>query len=72
VASKPSKIIITDIAIHNPTDQEVKFPPMSSVVIGVDEIMPEAEGEGGGAATMGGGGSSSMGNMTMAVNGLKL
>ena len=47
---------ITDIAIQNPTDQEVKFPPMSSVVIGVDEIMPGAE-KGGGAAAMG--------NMTM-------
>ena len=45
---------ITDIAIQNPTDQEVKFPPMSTVVIGVDEIMPGAE-KGGGA----------MGNMTM-------
>ena len=50
---------ITDIAIQNPTDQEVKFPPMSSVVIGVDEIMPGAEKGGGGAAmgnnmTMGG------------------
>jgi hypothetical protein len=45
---------------------------MSSVVIGVDEIMPGAEG--GAAAAMGGdGGSSNMGNMTMAViNGLKL
>jgi hypothetical protein len=55
VNSKPGKTI-TDIAIQNPTDQEVKFPPMSSVVIGVDEIMPGAEKEGGGAA---------MGNMTM-------
>ena len=72
MASKPGKIIITHIAIQNPTDQEVKFPPMSSVVIGIDEIMPGAEKGGGGAAAMGGGGSSSMGNMTMAVNGLKL
>jgi hypothetical protein len=55
VASKPGKIIITDIAIQNPTDQEVKFPPMSSVVIGVDEIMPGAEK----------GGAAAMGNMTM-------
>ena len=50
MASKPGKIIITDIAIHNPTDQEVKFPPMSSVVIRVDEIMPGAKG--GAAAAM--------------------
>ena len=47
--------IITDIAIQNPTDQEVKFPPMSTVVIGVDEIMPGAEK----------GGAAAMGNMTM-------
>jgi hypothetical protein len=53
VASKSGKTI-TDIAIQNPTDQEVKFPPMSTVVIGVDEIMPGAEGGGG-----------AMGNMTM-------
>jgi hypothetical protein len=52
VASKPGKTI-TDIAIQNPTDQEVKFPPMSSIVIGVDEIMPGAEKGG------------AMGNMTM-------
>ena len=52
MASKPGKTIIADIAIHNPTDQEVKFPPMSSVVIGVDEIMPGAEKGGGGAAAM--------------------
>jgi hypothetical protein len=52
VASKSGKTI-TDIAIQNPTNQEVKFPPMSSVVIGVDEIMPGA-----GGAAMGG-------NMTM-------
>jgi hypothetical protein len=59
VNSQQGKTIITDIAIQNPTDQEVKFPPMSSVVIGVDEIMPGAEKGGGGAAmgnnmTMGG------------------
>jgi hypothetical protein len=52
VASKPGKTI-TDIAIQNPTDQEIKFPPMSSIVIGVDEIMPGAEKGG------------AMGNMTM-------
>jgi hypothetical protein len=60
VASKPGKTI-TDIAIQNPTDQEVKFPPMSSVVIGVDEIMPRTE-KGAAAAAMSG---SSMDNITM-------
>jgi hypothetical protein len=54
VNSQPGKTI-TDIAIQNPTDKEVKFPPMSSVVIGVDEIMPGAEK----------GGAAAMGNMTM-------
>ncbi|HEY7228554.1 MAG TPA: hypothetical protein VH481_10555 [Nitrososphaeraceae archaeon] len=45
--------IITDIALQNPTDKEVKFGQTATVVIGVDEIMPGAE-EGG-----------AMGNMTM-------
>lgn len=31
---------ITDIALQNPTDNEVKFGPTASVVIGVDEISP--------------------------------
>jgi hypothetical protein len=46
--------IITDIALQNPTDQEVKFGPTATVVIGVDEIMPGAEeGEAMGNMTMG-------------------
>lgn len=35
--------IITDIALQNPTATDVKFPPMSTLVIGVDEIEPGAE-----------------------------
>ena len=35
--------IITDIALQNPTATDVKFPPMSTLVIGVDEIAPGAE-----------------------------
>jgi hypothetical protein len=42
---------ITDIAIQNPTDKEVKFGPTATVVIGVDEIMPGAE-EGGAMSNM--------------------
>lgn len=44
---------ITDIALQNPTDSEVKFGPTATVVIGVDEISPVTQtGE-------------SMGNMSM-------
>ncbi|TLX86809.1 MAG: hypothetical protein E6K97_10335 [Thaumarchaeota archaeon] len=43
---------ITDIALQNPTNKEVKFGPTATIVIGVDEIMPGAEAE-------------SMGNMSM-------
>jgi hypothetical protein len=35
--------IITDIALQNPTNQLIKFPPTATIVIGVDEIMPGAE-----------------------------
>jgi hypothetical protein len=35
--------IITDIAIQNPTSTTMTFPSTTSVVIGVDEIMPGAE-----------------------------
>src|SRR6266496_2289588 len=44
---------LTDIALQNPTDKEVKFSPTATVVIGVDEIAPLTE-EGG-----------AMGNMTV-------
>jgi hypothetical protein len=33
---------ITDIALSNPTEDEIEFPPTSSVVIGINEVM---EGE---------------------------
>ena len=49
----PGENPITDIALQNPTDKEVKFGPTATVVIGVDGIMPLKEtGE-------------SMGNMSM-------
>src|SRR5438552_566159 len=45
VASQPGGQagIITDIAIQNPTSTTVTFPATSTVVIGVNEIMPGAE-----------------------------
>lgn len=36
---------ITDIAILNPTSEEITFPNTSTVVIGVNEIAPLGEGE---------------------------
>ncbi len=30
---------ITDIALSNPTEDEIEFPPTSSVVIGINEVM---------------------------------
>jgi hypothetical protein len=37
----PSKgQIVTDVAIQNPTANEIKFPPTSTIVIGVNEISP--------------------------------
>jgi hypothetical protein len=47
-------ICITDIALQNPTDKDVKFGPTATVVIGVDEILP-----------LPGSTEQSMGNMTM-------
>ena len=44
---------ITDIALQNPTDSEVKFGPTATVVIGVDEISPVTQT------------GQSMGNMSM-------
>jgi hypothetical protein len=48
--------IITDIALQNPTNNEVKFGPTATIVIGVEEIMPGAEE------------AMSMGNMSMGNN----
>ncbi|HEX9318134.1 MAG TPA: hypothetical protein VF884_04285, partial [Nitrososphaeraceae archaeon] len=55
IKSQPSTTngTLTDIALQNPTDKEVKFSPTATVVIGVDEIAPLTE-EGG-----------AMGNMTV-------
>ena len=39
----PTEEIITDVAIANPGDSDLEFPPGSTVVIGVNEIMPGAE-----------------------------
>ena len=30
--------IITDIALKNPTEEDMEFPPTASVVIGINEI----------------------------------
>jgi hypothetical protein len=38
------KIIQTDISIQNPTNSTITFPPTSTFVIGVNEIMPGAPG----------------------------
>lgn len=35
--------LITDIALFNPTDSPIRFPWTTTVVIGVNEIMPGAE-----------------------------
>ena len=38
------KVIQTDIAIKNPTNTTITFPPTSTVTIGINEIMPGAPG----------------------------
>lgn len=39
---------ITDVALKNPTEEEIEFPPTSTVVIGINEIKKgEQEAEGG-------------------------
>jgi hypothetical protein len=52
IPSKPGEVI-TDIAIQNPTANEIKLPSTSSVVIGVNEIAPLQSSSGGGNMTMG-------------------
>jgi len=52
----PGENPITDIALQNPTDKEVKFGPTATVVIGVDEISPLTQT------------GKSMGNMSMGNN----
>jgi hypothetical protein len=39
-SGSPGENPITDIALQNPTDKEVKFGPTATVVIGVNEISP--------------------------------
>jgi hypothetical protein len=45
----PSKAgeVVTDIAVQNPTANEIKFPPTTTVVIGVNEIVPLQSSSGG-------------------------
>jgi hypothetical protein len=45
ISSDPAKKIYqTDVAIQNPTNQTITFPPSSTVVIGVNEIQPGVPG----------------------------
>jgi hypothetical protein len=39
----PHEEVITDVAIANPGDSDLEFPPGSTAVIGINEIMPGAE-----------------------------
>jgi hypothetical protein len=34
------KLYVTDIAIQNPSNQTIIFPPNSTAIVGVDRIMP--------------------------------
>ncbi|AJZ75879.1 hypothetical protein [Candidatus Nitrosotenuis cloacae] len=40
------EMIVTDVALSNPTDKPVRFPPTSTVTIGINEIMPMEEESG--------------------------
>ncbi len=40
---EPHEEVITDVAIANPSEDDLEFPPGSTAVIGVNEIMPGAE-----------------------------
>ena len=42
----PQNLTVTDIAIQNPGDSEETLPPGSTVVIGVNEIIPGTEHHG--------------------------
>jgi hypothetical protein len=41
----PHEEVITDVAIANPGDSDLDFPPGSTAVIGINEIIPGAEEE---------------------------
>jgi hypothetical protein len=43
---QPGVNVTTDIAIQNPTDSAVDFPETSTVVVGINEIMPGTEEHG--------------------------
>lgn len=45
VSNHDNDTIITDVALSNPTDKPVRLPITGSIFVGVDEIMPGAEGE---------------------------
>ena len=34
--------IITDVALKNPTEEDVEFPPTATVMIGINEITKES------------------------------
>ena len=42
----PQNLTVTDIAVQNPGDSDLELPAGSTVVIGVNEIMPAAEHQG--------------------------
>ena len=68
IPSKPGDVV-TDIAIQNPTANEIKLQPTTTVVIGVNEIVP-LQSSGGGNMTSSSSGnttSSGGGNMTMTM-----
>ena len=46
LASEEGGSIITDIAIQNPTEEDVELPATSTVVIGVNKVMPGVEEHG--------------------------
>lgn len=36
--------VITDVALANPGDSDLEFPPGSTAVLGINEIMPSSLG----------------------------
>src|SRR5919106_1306728 len=43
LASEPGGNLTTDIAIQNPGEEDIELPPTSTVVIGVNKVMPGSE-----------------------------
>ncbi len=56
---------ITDIALQNPTENNIQFPSTATVVIGVNEIAPSAEAGHQGSVEEGSGASNNTVSMTM-------